>query len=82
MWNLIVSVPDHCLSFYFSQYCSHLFPDINNVFPNHSVCSISRVPNYTNKKSETQSLYNIISQKFNGSNNSLYQSLLPTDTLS
>ena len=23
MWDLIVSVPDHCLSFYFSQEVSH-----------------------------------------------------------
>ena len=21
MWDLIVSVPDHCLSFYFSEFC-------------------------------------------------------------
>ena len=25
MWNLIVSVPDHCLSFYFSHDRAHLF---------------------------------------------------------
>ena len=22
MWDLIVSVPDHCLSFYFSKWCA------------------------------------------------------------
>ena len=25
MWDLIVSVPDHCLSFYFSHDVDHLF---------------------------------------------------------
>ena len=34
MWDLIVSVPDHCLSFYFGLCHFHrslLFSDINNL---------------------------------------------------
>ena len=34
---------------------------VNNVFSNHSVCSIIRVPSYTHKYSERLALYSIIS---------------------
>ena len=32
MWDLIVSVPDHCLSFYFGyhKYTNHTFQTVNN----------------------------------------------------
>ena len=31
MWDLIVSVPDHCLSFYFTKtnYCVHIYDSQN-----------------------------------------------------
>ena len=34
MWNLIVSVPDHCLSFYFIMICSSVY--LNEVHRMHS----------------------------------------------
>ena len=43
-----------CLSqlyaYQFSQYCSHLIPQFNQIFPNHSVCS--KVHHYAHKYSE------------------------------
>ena len=44
MWDLIVSVPDHCLSFYFST-TKLLLKSINTVKPsdnNYVVCSLVR----------------------------------------
>ena len=33
MWDLIVSVPDHCLSFYFASRCYRFFPIMLVYFP-------------------------------------------------
>ena len=34
MWDLIESVPDHCLSFYFTVNKSFEFPAVNQLFLN------------------------------------------------
>ena len=32
MWDLIVSVPDHCVSFYFRFYCNKSKSDITELY--------------------------------------------------
>ena len=39
MWDLIASVPDHCLSFYFDAVCLLFFSDILN--QHYLFCNIS-----------------------------------------
>ena len=40
MWDLIVSVPDHCLSFYFG-YITMIKPHCSNVQDNYNIFSMS-----------------------------------------
>ena len=43
MWDLIVSVPDHCLSFYFPSGFSHNTMKQSNLPQNNADNSISRI---------------------------------------
>ena len=42
MWNLIVSVPDHCLSFYFGLFTTSRSLTIVNLVGHHSVSLLYR----------------------------------------
>ena len=43
MWDLIVSVPDHCLSFYFSPQYRHVLVIINHIFSRQIISKIQKL---------------------------------------
>ena len=53
MWDMIVSVPDHCLSFYFAEILCHLSPLKMIIFALSSPRNFQKVDRYDHHDVET-----------------------------